>query len=164
MGGKRVLVFDVDETLLNVERVSFLRMIKPHYKELGGKSVWIEKKEYYISLRPKIKEILTELQGKFILVAYSLVSKQLTKEKLSYFDLNKYFFKIYGEEDLLNGRKSLTIIAKDLNMTKGDIIAVDDKPELYDDMTNIIKIQPWFIGNNEEDDLMQISKNLTTLA
>ncbi|MBI3032029.1 HAD hydrolase-like protein [Candidatus Woesearchaeota archaeon] len=164
MQSKRVLVFDVDETLLNVERVSFLRMIKPNYKALEGKSLWIDQREYYISLRPKIKEVLAELREKFILVAYSLVSKKITIEKLVCFDLDSYFFKIYGEEDLLDGKKSLSIIAKDLNISKQNIIAVDDKPELYDDATNIIKIQPWFIGDNEKDYLRTISSSLITFA
>ncbi len=144
---EKVLVLDVDETLLNVEPLFFLKRFKKNYKDYEGKLIF---DKYYLSPRPKLNEFIKEAKKHFKLVAFSVVSKKLTIKKLEVAGILNNFIKIYGKEDLQNGKKSLKKIANDLNIN--NIIAIDNAPESFLEREEIIKIKSWFIGDKKDDD------------
>ena len=156
MGDERVLVLDVDETLLNIERLSFLKIFKKEYKTYDGKLIF---DKYYLSPRPKVKEFIEEAKKHFKLVAFSVVKREITKEKLKAIGVLDSFSKIYGKEDLQNGKKSLKKVVNDLGIS--NIIGIDDIPESFLEQEKIIKIKPWFIGDDKNDSaLLTIFRNL----
>ena len=148
MGGRKILVLDIDETLLNIEPLFFLKRFKKNYKDYEGKLIF---EKYYLSPRPRVKKFIKKAAKHFDLVAFSVVSRKITKEKLEVLGIGKDFIKIYGKEDLIDKKKSLKKIANDLNINISDITAIDDMPELFLEQDNIIKIRPWFIGDSKED-------------
>ena len=149
MGDRKVLILDVDETLLNMEPLFFLKKFKKNYKQYGGRLIF---DKYYLSPRPKVSEFIKIAKKHFKLVAFSVAGREVTAEKLKAIGILKDFIKIYGKEDLYNGEKSLKKIADDLNISVDKIIAIDDVPESFLEQDNVVKIDPWFIGNNKEDD------------
>jgi len=156
MGDEKVLVLDVDETLLNIERLSFLKIFKKNYKGYNGKLIF---DKYYLSPRPKLNEFIERAKKHFKLVAFSVVNREITIEKLKAIGILDSFIKVYGKEDLENGKKSLKKVAKDLNTN--DIIGIDDLPESFLEQGRIIRIEPWAIGDNKNDDaLLTIFKDL----
>ena len=158
MGAKKILVLDVDETLLNIEPLSFLRRFKKNYEEYEGFLIF---NKYYISPRPNIRVFLEAAKEHFDLIAFSVVEKEFTKQKLEKLGILNFFSGIYGKESLIKGKKVLGIIANDLNKDIKDILIIDDKPDLIEEQNNIISISPWFIGNDKEDnELMKILNNL----
>ena len=152
MGGKNILVLDVDETLLNIEPLSFLKIFKKNYKDYNGKLIF---DKYYISSRPKISEFIKEAKKHFKLVAFSVVSKEITVKKLKAIGIFDSFVKVYGKEDLQDGKKSLKKVADDLNTN--NIFAIDDTPESFLEQEKIIKIKPWFIGDSKNDNALIIA-------
>jgi len=148
MGAKKVLVLDVDETLLNIEPLSFLERFKKNYKEYKGALIF---NKYYISPRPNLEEFLKKAKEHFDLIAFSVIEKEFTKQKLEKLGILDFFSKIYGKESLIEGKKVLGIIAKDMNKDIKDIIIIDDKPAMIAEQSNVIDIPPWFIGGNPED-------------
>lgn len=158
MGVRKILVLDVDETLLNIEPLFFLDNFKKNYKDYEGKLIF---DKYYISSRPKAKEFIAKAKNHFDLVAFSVVSRELTIKKLEALGLLNDFIKVYGKEDLINGKKSLKKIADELNVNVEDITAIDDSPEMLLEQENVIKIEPWFIGSNKEDNsLLTVFENI----
>ena len=171
MIGKRVLVIDVDETLLNLEPVFFLKRFRKNYQDFGGRTVTFHdaKNKYYLAPRPRLKEFFAEAKKHFQLAAFSVVSKDITQKKLKLLGLDTEFDKIYGEEDLLDKKKDLQKVAEDFNVPLTYVIAIDDKPEAFTEASNVIKVKPWFIGgnidyeyqNNEDNLLGAFAKALT---
>ena len=154
MGAKKVLVLDIDETLLNIEPLSFLRRFKKNYEEYEGSLIF---NKYYISPRPNVRAFLEAAKEHFDLIAFSVVEKEFTKQKLEKLGILNFFSKIYGKESLVEGKKILNVIANDLNKDIKDIIIIDDKPNLIKEQNNVISISPWFIGNDKEDnELMKV--------
>ena len=155
---EKFLVLDVDETLLNIEPLFFLEKFKKNYRDYIGKLIF---DKYYLSPRPGVDEFVREAKKYFKLIAFSVVSKEITIRKLKALNISDNFIKIYGKEDLQNGKKSLKKIADDLNVSMNDIIAIDDIPESFLEQEKIIKINPWFIGDNKKDNaLMAVFKDL----
>lgn len=155
---EKFLVLDVDETLLNIEPLFFLEKFKKNYKDYTGKLIF---DKYYLSPRPGVDEFIREAKKHFKLIAFSVVSKEITVKKLKALNILDNFIKIYGKEDLQNGKKSLKKIADDLNVSMNDITAIDDIPESFLEQEKIIKIKSWFIGDGREDDaLMSVFKDL----
>ena len=148
MGAKKVLVLDVDETLLNIEPLYFLERFKKNYREYEGALIF---NKYYISPRPNAKEFLKKAKVYFDLIAFSVVDKEYTKQKLEKLGMLDFFSKVYGKETLIDGKKALNIIARNLNKDVKDIIIIDYKPNLVAEQSNAIGISPWFIGNDKED-------------
>ena len=158
MGAKKVLVLDVDETLLNIEPLSFLRRFKKNYEEYEGSLIF---SKYYISPRPNARAFLEAAKEHFELIAFSVVEKEFTKQKLEKLGLLDYFLGIYGKESLIDGKKILSVIANGLNKDIRDIMIIDDKPSLIKEQDNVIGISPWFIGSDKEDnELMRILDRL----
>lgn len=156
MNNERVLVLDVDETLLNIERLSFLKLFKKNYKSYNGSLIF---DKYYLGPRPRLKEFINNAKKHYKLVAFSVVSREITVEKLKAMGILDSFTKIYGKEDLENGKKSLRKVANDLNTN--NIIGIDDIPEIFIEQEEIIKIKPWYIGDSKDDDALSIIfKNL----
>ncbi len=154
---KKILVLDVDETLLNVEPLFFLERFKKNYKKYEGK-LFLDK--YYLSPRPFLFDFIKEAKNHFRLVAFSVTDKEITKLKLGNLGILGEFEKIYGKEDLIENKKSLKFVAEDLNIDINNITAVDDIPELFLEQDNVIKIKPWFIGSNQNDNcLLNILEN-----
>lgn len=148
MGGKKVLVVDVDETLLNIEPLSFLKIFKKDYHSYNGELVNFSSKGYYMVPRPRIKEFLEKAKN-FDLVAFSVVDRDITIQKLEILGIKNFFVKIYGKEDLINKKKSLKMISEDLNIPINNIIAIDDMPDIFMESFNIIPVKPFLIGNDE---------------
>lgn len=148
---EKFLVLDVDETLLNIEPLFFLEKFKKNYKDYSGELIF---DKYYLSPRPGLDEFIREAKKHFKLIAFSVVSKDTTVRKLKAIGILDNFIKIYGKEDLQNGKKSLKKIADDLNISMNDIIAIDDIPESFLEQEKIIKINPWFIGDSKEDNAL----------
>lgn len=148
---KKVLILDIDETLLNIEPLSFLKIFKKNYKDYVGKLIF---DKYYLSPRPKLNEFIKEAKKHFKLVAFSVVNKKITIEKLKVLGILDNFVKIYGKEDLENGKKSLKKIADDLKIKINNIVAIDDTPEHFLEQEKIIKIKPWFIGDDKDDNTL----------
>lgn len=148
---KKILVLDVDETILNIEPLSFLKIFKKDYEEYIGKLIF---NKYYLSPRPKLNEFIKEVKKHFELVAFSIVNREITLKKLKELDILDCFIKVYGKEDLQNGKKSLKKIADDLDINIKDIIAIDDTPESFLEKEEVIKIKPWFIGDSKDDDCL----------
>jgi len=148
MGDGYVLVLDVDETLLNIEPLFFLEKFKKNYKEYEGKLLF---NKYYLSPRPGVHTFLEKARKSFTLVAFSVVSKKITMQKLKAVGVLHYFSRVYGEEDLQNGKKSLKKVADDLNTDLSHIKAIDDMPYAFIEQDDIIKIKPWFIGDSKDD-------------
>lgn len=146
---KKVLVVDIDETILNIEPLFFLRRFKKNYEESNGKIITFphSKTEYYISLRPGAKQFLEEAKKHFRLIAFSVVGREITKLKLSSLGICKQFEKIYGKEDLINRKKNLEKISKDFNVPIKEITAIDDNPRFFDIQDRVIGINPWFVGS-----------------
>ncbi len=158
MSSEKFLVLDVDETLLNIEPLFFLEKFKKNYKDYAGKLIF---DKYYLSPRPGVGEFIREAKKHFKLIAFSVVSKEITIRKLKALNILDNFIKIYGKEDLQNGKKSLKKIADDLNVDINNITAIDDIPESFLEQEKIIKIKSWFIGDGREDDaLMAVFKDL----
>lgn len=151
---KKVLIVDIDETILNIEPLFFLKRFKKNYRETNGKIITFPniKREFYISLRPDAKEFLNEAKKDFRLIAFSVVDKGITIYKLKILGIDKKFEKIYGREDLIDRKKCLKIISEKLNIPINEIIAIDDNPQLFDLQDRVIKINPWFIGSEEGPD------------
>lgn len=145
---KKILVLDIDETLLNIEPLFFLKRFKKSYKEYNGKLIF---NKYYLSPRPKLNQFIQKTKKDFNLVAFSVVSRKLTTKKLETLGILNDFIKVYGKEDLTDGKKSLKKISDDFNVNINDIIAIDDVPESFLEEEKIIKIKPWFIGDSKED-------------
>ena len=103
MINEKVLVLDVDETLLNIERLSFLKTFKKDYKTCYGKLIF---DNYYIRPRPNLNEFIAKAKKHFKLVAFSVVSREITIEKLKAIGILDSFIKVYGKEDLEIGKKS----------------------------------------------------------
>ncbi len=157
MGAKKILVLDVDETLLNIEPLFFLEKFKKDYKDYEGKLMF---DKYYLSPRPKLKEFISKTQKYFDLVAFSVAYRDITIKKLNALGIADNFIKIYGKEDLIDKKKSLKKVSKDLNIDIGKIIAVDDNPEIFIEQTNVVKIKPWFIGDKEDNSLLNVFKDV----
>ncbi|MDP2749537.1 MAG: HAD family hydrolase [Nanoarchaeota archaeon] len=154
MAAKKVLILDVDETLLNLEPLFFLKKFKKDYEEYEGTVIF---DKYYLSPRPNAKAFLESVKKHFELVAFSVADKELTKQKLEKLGLLDYFSKVYGKESLIKGKKALSKIAEDLNKDIKDVIIIDNEPQLIAEQNNIISISPWFIGSDKEDDeLMKV--------
>ena len=157
MGDRKVLVLDVDETLLNMEPLFFLEKFKKDYKSYEGRLVF---DKYYLSPRPGIKEFIKKSKEHFDLAAFSVVSREITKKKLKILGILNDFIRVYGKEDLINNKKSLKKIADDLKVDINHIVAVDDRPEFFLEQDRVIKIKPWFIGGNKEDNaLLEVFEN-----
>lgn len=148
MGGKKILVIDIDETLLNIEPLFFLERFRKEYREYEGAMIF---DKYYISPRPNSKEFLKKAKRHFEVIAFSVIEKEFTKHKLEKLGMLDCFSKIYGKESLIDGKKSISVIAKDLNRDIKDIIIVDDKPGQILEKDNVINISPWFIGSDKYD-------------
>ncbi len=171
MTGKRVLVIDIDETLLNLEPVFFLKRFRKNYQDFEGRTVTFPdaKHKYYLAPRPRLKEFFAEAKKHFQLAAFSVVSKDITQKKLKLLGLDTEFDKIYGEEDLLDKKKNLQKVAEDFNVPLTYVIAIDDKPEAFTEASKVIKVKPWLIGgnidyeyqNNEDNLLGAFAKALT---
>ncbi len=157
MGVKKVLVLDIDETLLNIEPLFFLKKFKKDYKEYEGTLIF---NKYYISPRPNAREFLKKAKEHFELVAFSIVGRELTKQKLEKLDMLDYFSEVYGKESLIDGKKALNIIARDFGIDMENIIIIDDKPELIAEQNNVIGVTPWFIGNKEDNELIKVFDRL----
>lgn len=145
---KKILVLDIDETLLNMEPLFFLKKFKKNYKEYEGTMIF---DKYYMSLRPKAKEFLKKAQEHFKLVAFSVVNKKITEQKLNKAGVLNHFSRVYGKESLVNGKKVLREIAKDLNKNLEDILIIEDKPKVVKEKDKTIAISPWFIGSSKND-------------
>jgi len=155
---KNILVLDVDETLLNMEPLSFLEKLKKNYKEYKGQLIF---ERYYLSPRPNLNIFINKTKNKFSLIAFSVASREATIQKLKAIGILNSFIKVYGREDLQNKKKSLNLIAKDLNTNINSIIGIDDTPESFLEKERIIKISPWFIGDDKNDEsLLNIIKEL----
>ncbi len=148
MGNRKILVLDVDETLLNIEPLFFLKKFKKDYKDYEGKLFF---DEYYLSPRPNVKEFIKKAKMRFDLAAFSVVEREVTKKKLGELGILNDFIKIYGKEDLVDNKKSLKTVADDLKVDTKDVIAIDDTPDIFLEKDNVIRIEPWFIGGNKED-------------
>jgi phosphoglycolate phosphatase-like HAD superfamily hydrolase len=162
MTGKKVLAIDVDETLLNLEPLFFLKRFRKNYKESEGRTITFPdaKREYYMAPRPRLKEFLTEAKKHFQLAAFSVVSKDITREKLKLLGLDNEFAKIYGQEDLSNKKKDLQKVAEDFNVPLAHVIAIDDKPAAFTEDSKVIKVKPWLIGSNVEYEYQNNEDNL----
>ncbi len=156
MGVDRVLVLDVDETLLSIERISFLKIFKKNYRDYSGNLIF---DKYYLSPRPGVKEFIGEAKRYYKLAAFSVVNREITIKKLKSIGILDSFIKIYGKEDLEDGKKSLKKVANDLNTN--DIMGIDDLPECFLEQEKIIRINPWRIGDNMNDNaLLTLFKDL----
>ena len=162
MGAKKVLVLDVDETLLNLEPLFFLKTFKKNYKDFEGQTVTFPdaKHKYYLAPRPRLREFLTKAKKHFHLAAFSVVSKEITLEKLKLLGVDGEFARIYGEEDLNGKKKSLRKVAEDFNIPLASVIAIDNKPEAFIESNNIIKVKPWLIGGVEKYEYQERDDNL----
>ncbi len=149
MGG-RFLVLDVDETLLNIEPTSFLRLFRKDYAK-QGKTVRFPgvKGEYHLTPRPNVKNFLEQTSKEYSLVAYSVVERSFTQEKLERLELAHYFKKVFGKEDLVGKKKSLARVAELLNVSVNDLVAIDDKPNMYLESARVIPVKPWFANDYE---------------
>ncbi len=153
---KKVLVVDVDETILNVEPLFFLEKFKKNYEQINGKLVTFPhtKKKFYMSLRPGAKEFLEKAKKAFKLVAFSVADREATEIKLGALGLKNCFEKVYGKEDLINKKKCLELVSKDFNVSVNTIIAIDDKPQNFDFQERVIKITPWYVGSEAKNELI----------
>jgi len=154
---QKIFVIDVDETILNIEPLFFLRRFKKNYKEYNGKLIKFPhtKKEFYVSLRPGAKEFLKKAKKHFRLVAFSVAEREITMHKLNILGIDEEFEKVYGKEDLTNKQKCLGTVSKDFNVPISEIVAVDDNPRLFDFQDRVIEIIPWFIGSeNNPNELL----------
>ncbi len=155
---KKILVLDVDETLLNMEPLSFLKIFKKNYISYDGKLIF---EKYYISPRPNLNAFLEKVKEKFELIAFSVVNRDVTIKKLKAVNILDSFTRIYGREDLENGKKSLKKIADDFSIHIDDVIGIDDNPEFFLEKDNVFKINPWFIGDKADDSsLLEVFKYL----
>jgi len=161
MGCKKVLVLDVDETLLNIEPLFFLKKFKKNYEEYEGSIIF---DSYYISPRPNARVFLEKAKEHFELIAFSVAEQEFTKQKLEKLGMLGFFSKVYGKESLVEGKKELNLIAKDLNRDIKDIAIIDDEPNNIIETDRIIEVNPWFIGGDKEDsELVNIFDKLLKL-
>ena len=159
MGGKKVLVVDVDETLLNIEPLFFLKRFKKDYPSYDGELVNFSSKRYYMVPRPRIREFLEKARN-FDLIAFSVVNRDITIQKLEILGIKNFFVKIYGKEDLINKKKSLKMVSEDLNIPINNIIAIDDMPGIFMESSNIIPVKPFLMGKNDEYEYQEHDDNL----
>ncbi len=148
MGGRKILVVDIDETLLNIEPLFFLERFRKNYREYKGIMIF---DKYYISPRPNAMRFLKKAKEHFDVIAFSVIEKEFTKEKLERLGMLNYFSRIYGKESLIDGKKAISVIAKDLKRDMKDIIIIDDKPAQILEKDKVISISPWFIGRDKHD-------------
>jgi len=160
MGVKKVLILDVDETILNIEPIFFLKRFRKDYSNYNGKLVDFIGREYYMVPRPRLKESLDIASSHFDLVAYSVINRDITTRKLEILGIKDYFIKIYGREDLIDKKKSLKKISEDLGVETNDIIAIDDTPDIFFEIANVIPVKPFLIGKDEEYEYQEHSDNL----
>ena len=156
----KVLVIDIDETLLNMEPLFFLEKFRKNYKQNNGRLVKFLDKEYYLAPRPLVKEFIEKAKREFTLVAFSTASREYTIQKLKILGIFEDFTKVYGKEDLVNKSKSLLKVSKELNIPIEDVIAIDDSPNLFLEQDRVIKIKPFFIGREENYEFEEHEDNL----
>jgi TFIIF-interacting CTD phosphatase-like protein len=157
--GDNILVLDVDETMLNMEPLSYLKIFKKNYADYEGITTEFFGKGYYISPRPKLMECLSKARQFSRLVAFSIVHKEITEMKLNALGLKGFFTAIYGKEDLLNGKKSLKKISEDFGIDGNNIIAIDNDSSAYVE-NSVIKVKPFFIGCDHEYEFKDYPDNL----
>jgi len=162
MGVKKVLVVDIDETLLNIEPLFFLERFRKDYQKYKGKFVNFKdvKNKYYMVSRPRVKEFLETASLNFDLVAFSVVEREITTKKLEILGIKDCFIKIYGKEDLVGKKKSLKTISEDLNIPLNDIIAIDNDPNIFLEKSNVIPVKPFFMGKDNEYEFQEHKDNL----
>lgn len=78
MVDEKILVLDVDETLLNMEPLFFLERFKKNYRDYIGKLVF---DKYYLSPRPNVNEFIKKTKKYFKLVAFSIFLLGLNANK-----------------------------------------------------------------------------------
>lgn len=158
----KVLVVDVDETMLSLEPLFFLKRFRKNYLDFEGDTVTFPGvvNEYYLAPRPRLQEFVAEARKHFRLVAFSVVSKEITNKKLKLLGLDSEFARVYGHEDLMEGKKSLRKVAEDSNVPLAHVIAIDDKPEAFAEAGKVIKVKPWLIGSNVEYEYQNNDDNL----
>ncbi|MDO8656899.1 MAG: NIF family HAD-type phosphatase, partial [Nanoarchaeota archaeon] len=132
-----------------IEPIFFLRKFQKDHQKYDGKNAVFFDKEYYIAPRPRVKEFLGLASLHFTLVAFSVVEKEITLQKLTMMGLEGFFLKVYGKENLIDNKKSLKIIGDDLGIPLQDITAIDDTPAIFMETSEIIPIKPFYIGKEE---------------
>ncbi len=161
MGDKKILVLDIDETLLNIEPLFFLERFRKNYRKYEGTTIF---GKYYMSPRPNAREFLKKAKEHFEVIAFSVIEKKFTKQKLEKLGMLDYFSGIYGKESLMDGKKAINVIARDLNRDIKDIVIIDDKPHQVLEKNNIISVPPWFIGSDKDDnELIKLFNRLLEL-
>lgn len=162
MGVKKVLVVDIDETLLNIEPLFFLEGFRKDYPDYKGQFVNFKdiKNKYYMVSRPRVKEFLEAASLNFDLVAFSVVEREITTKKLEILGIKDCFIKVYGKEDLIDKKKSLKTISEDLKVPLNEIIAIDNDPNIFLEKSNVIPVKPFFMGKDNEYEYQEHGDNL----
>lgn len=155
MTGK-VLVLDVDETLLTMEPVFYLERFHKAFRRVSGIHVTFAGREYYLERRPFALSFLEKVRQHFALVAWSLAESHVTKQKLQLVGLDSCFVCVLGKHDLVDGKKSVVRLAERLHIEANNIFAVDDRPELYDAHERVIRIAPWSISDTNDSELLKV--------
>ena len=76
MGGKNILVLDVDETLLNIEPLSFLKIFKKNYKDYNGKFIF-----YWRVTLPRVRVGTLATHKIFICFSQAYVKRLLSQKQ-----------------------------------------------------------------------------------
>jgi len=158
MGVKKVLVIDVDETLLTIEPLFYLERFHRDYSKKEGVKVIFLDKEYYLMPRPYVRFFLEKLRNDYNLVAWSIADREITRKKLELLGLDNYFTYLFGKQDLHNGKKSLRWLADFINIPLDALAAIDDNPKLYDIPRQVIPITSWLAGSHDDNELIKAIK------
>jgi len=156
---KRIVVFDLDETLVHCESNNFENCeiilpfhIKSSFKKLG------------INLRPNLKKALLEIKKYFLIVVYTASHKILAEPILDFIDPQKTIFssRLYRHNCYQTMLENEIIYIKDLrifnNFDLKNILIVDNCVISFTfQLDNGIPMLPFY--NNKNDDELMILVN-----
>mmetsp|Transcript_4818 Transcript_4818/g.7711 ORF Transcript_4818/g.7711 Transcript_4818/m.7711 type:complete len:205 (+) Transcript_4818:263-877(+) len=162
--GKKLLVLDLDETLINSS--TRLHPSVPFDFELP---------DYFVYKRPYLDQFLEELSSVFVLAVWTSADKEYADAIVEEIFRGKRFQPCFvwsysrctlrrdPENGVLVGHKRLKKIKKHFKISLSQVIMLDDSPEkLTDNYGNLVRVDP-FEGSYDSE-LLDVIPFLKTLA
>ena len=153
--GKKILILDLDETLVHSSTKSPFPNKKNIILNMNLKNM---KYKIYVIIRPFFEKFLEEMSLYYDLYIFTASMPHYSKSLIKILDKNKVIIQVLNKEHCLNIKglpfKDLSIFNKDLK----DIIIIDNNPISYAlNKNNGIPISTWIDNPNDKELLKLIS-------
>jgi Dullard-like phosphatase family protein len=139
---KKTLLLDLDGTLVYTSGAESTESIK----------IYVNGKYYYVKQRPHLGMFIRETQKVYDLGVYTASMQNYADEVIRVLGLEKDIpkhMRFYRNScDFVNGNymKRVSKVEADLR----NVVILDNRPEIIRDRRNIVKIESWTGGNDEE--------------